>query len=214
MTLSSPRITALPNLLVPTFLATDPLPPPRASLYEQILAGNGLFLRGHRDHLEVLFPITETHYPNCPSLTPTITLHIPRIPQALITAMMTEARAAWTHPDGPLESLFHFTYRNDWRLDIPDQHRQYASVIPTDPQNCPSYNSCLVEIHSHHELAPRFSRADDADETGFRIFGVCGNFATQPQITFRIGLYGHYWSIPASRICQLPADLHDTYPHP
>lgn len=209
----SPTTRTMPNPFIKTLIATDPLPPPSATLYEQIMAGNGLFLRAQRNQLNVLFPMSDAAHPNCPALTPSITLETPRIPEALIAAMMTEAKAAWRHPAGPLESLFHFTYNHAWQLDIPEQHRQYASVIPAHPSNCPSYNTCLVEIHSHHEMEARFSRADDKDETGFRIYGVCGNFAKDPHITFRVGLYGHYWAIPATLICELPTGLHDTYTH-
>ena len=52
---------------------------------------------------------------------------------------------------------------------------------------------------------------DNEDETGFRIYGVCGNFHRQPAITFRVGLYGHFYQIPASLIVELPPELKDTY---
>ena len=195
-------------------IACTPLPPFGPYLYEVILASNGIFLRAHRDQLQVLFPITHKGDHRIPALETAITLLVPVIPHTLMTAMLKEAMTAWKAPQGPYESLFHFTYREHWHLDIPDQIRTATSVTPRDPANCPSYTSCLVEIHSHHEMAPFFSAGDNRDETGFRIYGVCGDFHQRPRITFRIGVYGHYYDIPASLICDLPPDLHDTYQIP
>ena len=200
-------MTATP--LVRHLFASLPLPPPANALYEMILAGNGLFLRGHRHQLDVLFPLLTTETQGLPNLTPQITPHIPHISATLMTHMLDEAYNAWHAPDGPLESLFHFSYD----LDIPDQVRTAVSVHPRDLDQCPSYQSCLVEIHSHHTMAAWFSQMDDAEETGFRIYGVCGNFHRQPEITFRIGLYGHFYAIPASLITELPPGLQDTYLH-
>jgi PRTRC genetic system protein A len=196
---------------VTQLLASLPLPPPANALYEMILAGNGLFLRGHRHQLDVLFPILTTATQGLPALTPQITPHIPCIPSTLMTHMLDEAFTAWHAPDEPLESLFHFSYDTQWHLDIPDQVRTAVSVHPRDRDHCPSYQTCLVEIHSHHTMAAQFSHMDDDEETGFRIYGVCGNFHRQPQITFRIGLYGHFYAIPASLITELPPGLQDTF---
>ena len=199
------------NPFVKHLFATTPLAPPANALYEMILAGNGLFLRGHRDQLDVLFPILTRELWGLPRLDTLITPLVPRIPAALMTDMLKEAHEAWTTPDEPQESLFHFSYETQWRLDIPDQVRTAVSVHPRDLDHCPSYQSCLVEIHSHHCMAARFSQMDNEDETGFRFYGVCGNFHRQPAITFRVGLYGHFYPIPASLIVELPPDLKDTY---
>jgi PRTRC genetic system protein A len=193
-------------------IATNPLPMPARVLYEMILAGNGLFLRGHRDQLDVIFPVLTYAVPGIPQLDADMRPRVPSIPAALMTEMLSEARAAWTAPNGPYESLFHFSYDNAWRLAIPDQVRTAMSVHPRDLDQCPSYQSCLVEIHSHHSMAAQFSQMDDEDETGFRIYGVCGNFDRQPHITFRVGLYGHFYPIHAALIAELPPDLQDTHP--
>ncbi|MCX5727709.1 MAG: hypothetical protein NTZ28_02515 [Nitrospirae bacterium] len=121
--------------LITHLVATLPLPPAANALYEMILAGNGLFLRGHRNQLEVLFPIATHEIEGLPYLETQITPLVPRIPATLLTDMLRDARAYWNSPDG---------------------HRQ-------------------------------------------------------PQITFRVGLYGHFYPIPASLIADLPPDLQDTY---
>ncbi|HMZ56136.1 MAG TPA: hypothetical protein PKL10_15290, partial [Nitrospira sp.] len=57
------------------------------------------------------------------------------------------------------------------------------------------------------------SAVDNEDETGFRIYGVCGWLTTRPSITFRVGVYGHFFLIPAHCIAELPPMLQDTYIH-
>jgi hypothetical protein len=62
-------------------------------------------------------------------------------------------------------------------------------------------------------MRPFFSRTDDRDETGFRIYAVIGdiNFHSNvpPSIRVRVGVYGHFWPIPAASIFNLPSFLRD-----
>jgi len=67
----------------------------------------------------------------------------------------------------------------------------------------------LLLIHSHHGMRPEFSRADDADERGFRLYGVIGNLPEKPEIRMRVGVYGYFWEIPASWALELPDSLMD-----
>lgn len=199
------------NPFVRHTIATDPLSPCPAALYEYVFAGNGIFLRAQRQGLSVRFPVLPYPIVGLPLLTPRFDLTVPRIPQTLMEQMLAEAFGAWRAPSGPLESLFHFTCEERWTLTIPDQIRTAVSVQPADPEHCPSYQTCLVEIHSHHEMRPEFSGTDDEEETGFRIYGVCGAFQKRPSLSFRIGLYGHFVAVPANLIAEVPPGLHDTY---
>ena len=194
-------------------IASGPLPASNSTLYDYILAGNGVFIRGKRRELSVLFPVVEHPIAGLPPIASSLTLTIPRIPQRLIQEMIEEALGACAEPTGPLESLFHFEHDTDWHMTIPDQIRAPLSVQPTTPERCPSYERAIVEIHSHHTMAPQFSAVDNEDETGFRIYGVCGWLTTRPSITFRVGLYGHFFLIPAHCIAELPPMLQDTYIH-
>lgn len=81
-------------------VATNPLPPAASALYEIILAGNGIFLRAHRDQLDVLFPIVTHVIEGLPHLDTQITPLVPSIPATLITDMLKEAHKAWNAPDG------------------------------------------------------------------------------------------------------------------
>ncbi len=191
-------------------IATDPLPPPPRKLYEYVFAGNGIFLRAQRENLTACIPHLLTPIEGLPHLQPRITLNGPPIPMDIMTDILSEAITAWKNPGEPLEALFHCTYTHTWSLTIPEQIRTPTSVRCRNPF-APSSNSCLIEIHSHHEMPAFFSSMDDEDETGFRIYGVIGNLCQTPQILFRIGIYGHFSYIPADTIADLPPGLIDAF---
>ena len=71
------------------------------------------------------------------------------------------------------------------------------------------YERVVIEIHSHHAMPARFSGTDDADETGFRVYGVIGRLPEQPEIRLRVGVYGYFWEVPASWALELPDGLRD-----
>jgi len=54
-----------------------------------------------------------------------------------------------------------------------------------------------------------FSPEDNADEIGFRIYGVLGEIFTNPQIRMRVGIYGHFYETVATGILELPEQLTD-----
>jgi PRTRC genetic system protein A len=191
-------------------MATDPLPPPQHALYEYVFAGNGIFIRAQRQELTTCIPLLDTTIHGLPEVTPSLSLACPRIPETIMSDILAHSLTAWADPTGPKEALFHCGYDTNWSLSIPEQIRTYASVRCTDPFP-PSYAKCLVEIHSHHEMPPLFSSTDDQDETGFRIFGVLGHFSREPQILFRIGIYGHFFRIPAESIAELPQGIRDGF---
>jgi hypothetical protein len=58
-------------------------------------------------------------------------------------------------------------------------------------------------------MSAHFSPTDDADEChGFRIYGVFGKVRSiRPEMQFRVGLFGHFWQVPATSIFELSADV-------
>jgi hypothetical protein len=60
-------------------------------------------------------------------------------------------------------------------------------------------------------LDPFFSRTDNKDEQGFRIFAVIGRVNEKPLILVRVGVYGNYWNIPAEMVFELPEEIRDAY---
>ena len=182
------------------------LPPILDCLYAYIMAGNGVFLYAKRDELEVLIPISTVTLAGLPPLEPFVKM--PRVPAILLHHILNASKE-----NLPNEILFWFNFNHDrqiWNLDAPLQICRPASVFPVD-KNDPLGVRALIDLHSHALLDPFFSRTDNRDEQGFRVFAVIGKVNENPEIRVRVGVYGNYWNIPASMIFELPGEIQDAY---
>jgi hypothetical protein len=97
-----------------------------------------------------------------------------------------------------------------WSVDAPLQTCTPASAVPVD-RNDPLGIKALIDLHSHALMEPFFSRTDNKDEQGFRIFAVIGRVNEKPLILVRVGVYGNYWNIPAEMVFELPEEIWDAY---
>jgi PRTRC genetic system protein A len=175
-------------------------------LYAYIMAGNGIFLYGKRNDLEVLIPISRATITGLPPLEPLV--NMPRVPEVLIQLILQASRE-----NLPNEILFWFNFDHDrqiWDMDAPLQFCRPTSVFPMDKAD-PLGIKALIDLHSHALLDPFFSRTDNKDEQGFRIFAVIGRVNDKPLILVRVGVYGNYWNIPADMVFELPEEIRDAY---
>ena len=200
--------------LVDYVAATElPLPPINAAMYEYVTASNGVFVRGQRTGLSVMLPVMSgppTPLRGLVPVEPFVQLDHPRVQAELVDEMLEAALGAKDDDLKPVEALFHLSWdAGGSRLHVPPQERSIMCVKPVG--HAPSYETAVVEVHSHHGMAARFSSTDDADEVGFRIFGVLGEIFTRPTLRVRVGLYGHYWEIPATWVFQLPHRITDAH---
>lgn len=182
-----------------------------AQVFEYVLAANGLFIRAERVGLKVCIPLQS--WPSSQSglrglhlVKPSIQLLYPRISQDVLATVLQCSRSVATDPGNPLEALFYLRYSEHigWELIIPEQKATPATVTPLDSS---AYADTLIEIHSHHYLKPIFSTLDNADEQGFRLYGVIGEIFERPTFHLRIGVWGHFWSIPTSWVFDLPKEI-------
>jgi PRTRC genetic system protein A len=175
-------------------------------LYAYIMAGNGIFLYAKRDDLEVLIPIWRATIAGLPPLEPFV--HMPRVPAVLLQHILHASKE-----NLPNEILFWFNLDHDqaaWSVDAPLQTCTPASAVPVD-RNDPLGIKALIDLHSHALMEPFFSRTDNKDEQGFRIFAVIGRVNEKPLILVRVGVYGNYWNIPAEMVFELPEEIWDAY---
>jgi PRTRC genetic system protein A len=182
------------------------LPPIPDCLYAYILAGNGLFLYAKREKLEVLIPISRAAIAGLPPLEPF--LNMPRVPATLLHHVLQASKE-----NLPNEILFWLNFdsgRQVWNLDAPLQICRPASVCPVDKSD-PLGVRALIDLHSHALLDPFFSRTDNKDEQGFRIFAVIGRVSEKPLVLVRVGVYGNYWNIPADLVFERPGEIQDAY---
>lgn len=175
-------------------------------LYAYIMAGNGVFLHAKRDDLEVLIPVSKATIVGLPLLETFVKM--PRVPAILMNHVLQASKE-----NLPNEILFWFNFahnRQVWNLDAPLQICHPSSAAPVDKSD-PLGIKALIDLHSHALLDPFFSRMDNKDEQGFRIFAVIGRVNDKPLILVRVGVYGNYWNVPASMIFELPEEIQDAY---
>ena len=173
-------------------------------LYAYILAGNGVFLNAKRRGLDVLIPVCFTKIAGLPALTPYVNV-ARRVPECLLLHAL---KLSLNHlPD---EILFWFNAKEYWTMQVPQQLASPTGVMPVESLD-EMGTSALVDLHSHGLLPPFFSRVDNQDEQGFRIYAVLGEVDKAPSIRVRVGVYSHYFNIPASTVFELPDGIKDIY---
>lgn len=189
-----------PSLINYLVAQKKPLPAYNASMYEFILAGNGVFIRGVRDGLSAIAPLVECNIPGLEKIEPEFHLEYPLVPGELLEEIWRLSQQV-----APNEILFHLCYEQAWKLRIPPQTNQELSVTRLD-----SSPNVLIEIHSHHVLPANFSVQDDSEESGFKIYGVIGTIFSQPTLRVRVGIYHQvFWEIPAHLVFDIPAKIYD-----
>ncbi|NEO33152.1 MAG: hypothetical protein F6K36_22550 [Symploca sp. SIO3C6] len=184
-----------------------PLPPHTSSLFEYLFAGNGVFVRGVRPGLQVIMPV---HLYNMPirglsELKPQLKLEPYPIPKDILISIWRQSCLA-RNDRGLIEILFHIQHRRDgWELRVPEQTQQTWQCQTTQP-----YHEAIAEFHSHGSGTASFSATDNAEEDGFRLYGIIGRLHTiHPEILIRAGLFGHFLIVPASCVFDLPDFLID-----
>lgn len=173
-------------------------------LYAYVMAGNGILVYAKRKGLEVLIPVSPCKIAGLPELSPKVHLTKPVSAVLLDNALRLSQRAF------PNEMLFWFHWNDEWSIHVPDQQITNTSTVPCDRHD-QAGTSALLDLHSHGGFAPFFSITDDRDEVGFRIYAVIGHVNTAPTIAVRVGVYSHYFNIPASIIFELPDGIQDLY---
>lgn len=188
-----------------------PIPWPRG----YVLAGNGIFAWAKREGLEVLIPIASCQITGLYPVEPFVRLAYPPVDAWLVSEMLRYARAARTS-DGVYQEILFYVQRDTkhgWHLFRPEQRQdvyQVRAVLGESDQQ--TYANTLLEVHSHHQMPAFFSGTDDREEQGFRIYTVIGRInATDEaaEIRVRVGLFGHFWEVPASLIFALPWGITD-----
>ncbi len=173
-------------------------------LYAYIMAGNGIFVYARRPGLEALIPVSTCRVAGLPELTPRVNI------AKRMSAFLLQDALRFCKQVFPNETLFWFNWTDEWSIHIPDQQITNASAVPCDRHDRAGTRA-LIDLHSHARFSPFFSPTDDQDETGFRIYAVIGDVDKAPAMSVRVGVYSHYFNIPASTVFDLPDGIQDIY---
>ena len=174
------------------------------SLYEFVIASNGVFVQARRSGLEAMIPISTCEIRGLQPVEPYVRLEAGKIPLICTQAILAEFQS-----DLPNESLVWVRMEDKkWKVIKPSQIADENSVHPEDPFDSAGA-AALMDVHSHDTMEPFFSADDDKDETGFRVFAVFGQLDTQPCVMARVGIYGYYWRLDAGDVFVLPEGVRD-----
>lgn len=172
--------------LVDHLIAREGVPPRSGLGYDYVLAGDGLYLATGNRYLDVRVPVASAIVRGLPPVYPSFTLRTGRL-SAVLWDQIVEAACAFG-ADG-YEVLLAVTYddRSGYRLIHPPQIAGATRVVYQP------IGDVVLEIHSHHRYAARFSPTDDADEQGLALYGVVGRLHRErPEVALRVGAYGHF----------------------
>jgi len=203
--------TAKPHVFIDHIIyregeALPPISPD--NLYEYVIAQNGVFVRSERAGLSAVIPVLSSQdvtLRGLAELNPEVSL------AARVRLELTEQILELCREAMPDECLMWLGWQDGkYSLTVPDQAAERMRVAPSLPFQREGADA-LIDLHSHNSMAPRFSETDDQDETGFRIFAVVGMLDQQPCITVRVGVFGHFCTIPAEWVFEMPCWLVDYF---
>ncbi len=155
--------------------------------YDYLLAGNGLFVRAvkltHTGEtlLRATVQVAEVQVRGLAPLEPRLDLPQGKVPGGLWHAARRMAQLRW-----PLEVYLAITWRDLYRLKVPEQEATSGSIRYTPLPDT------VVDIHSHGSMGAHFSATDNADDQGLRISIVVGHVERLEQdVSARVSVYGY-----------------------
>ncbi len=186
----------------------DPLPPSDALAYQYILAGNGLFIRAETCFFEAILPIAACAVRGLAPLRHSFRLKVARIPARLLNTILTDARRA-RRPDSGLNEVLYQFYHHGQTVQVkkPAQHTTAVAILAAGAAD----ERILCDLHSHGNMHAFFSRADDADEQGAKVYVVIGKLDTAPEIRLRVGVYGYWLPLPVTAVFTGNGPFQDLY---
>lgn len=176
--------------------AHGPMELAEGTLYNYIMAANGIFVYSENEFFRVLMPLRWWRMDDerktvrgLATLEPYFHLNSALVPDHILSWILESSRRAI-----PNEQLFFIQnfYTRKWVVKAPDQN-----VGLTFCQAIEAGQYYPIEVHSHNIMPAFFSNTDNTEETGLRIYAVLGK-VTDPvaEIRVRVSVYGHYWTIP------------------
>ena len=164
--------------------------------YDYVLGSGGVYVQSESAQLTARIVVAPCEVRGLGHVTEKVELAHGPIP-----ARLFEAGLRWFLDDPGTERFFAVRWDGDaYRPVVPPQDGTATSLTYTPPAGV------VAEFHSHGRSRAFFSKTDDADEQGFRIYGVAGRLDTdRPDLNLRVGVYGHFAQVEWSQVFDGPA---------
>ena len=163
--------------------------------YDYVLGVGGLYVQSESAHLTARIRVAPCEVRGLAPVAEKVELARGPIPAALF-----ELGLRWFLDDPDTERFFAVRWDGRaYRLVVPEQEGTASSLTYTPPAGV------VAEFHSHGASRAFFSKTDDRDEQGFRIYGVTGRLdSDRPELSLRVGVYGHFAPVEWSQVFDGP----------
>ena len=164
--------------------------------YDYVLAGSGLYVQAESPQLVARVRVSTAQVKGLEPVDEKVQLRHGLIPGFLFQLALDACIA---------------NHRQERFYAIRWQGGRYELVEPRQEGTAASlsYNviqDAVLEMHSNGQMQAFFSSTDNADELGFRIYGVIGRLDQPvPEVNFRVGVYGHWAPVSWSELFSGPA---------
>ena len=151
--------------------------------FDYVLAAGGLYVQSESAHLTARVLAAPCEVRGLAPVAEKVELAHGPIPAGLFAMGLR-----WFEDDPGTERFFAVRWDGrSYRLVVPPQLGTATSLAYAPPAGV------VAEFHSHGHSRAFFSKTDDGDEQGFRIYGVAGRLDTDlPELSLRVGVYGHF----------------------
>ncbi len=163
--------------------------------FDYVLGAGGLYVQSENAHLTARVLVAPAEVRGLAPVSEKLTLAHGPIP-----AHVFELGLGWLLAAPDTERFFAIKWDGGaYRLVVPPQEGTGSSLTYQPSQGV------IAEFHSHGSHRAFFSTTDDRDEQGFRVYGVVGRIdSPQPELTLRVGIYGHFAPLDWSQVFDGP----------
>ena len=151
--------------------------------YDYVLGAGGIYVQSQNDHLVARVPVAPGSVRGLAPVTEKFQLS-----HGLIPAYLFALGLRWFQETPDTERFFAVGWDGTaYRPVVPEQEGTASSLTYRPPAGV------VAEFHSHGRGRSFFSKTDDKDEQGFRVYGVVGRLDIPiPELSLRVGVYGHF----------------------
>ena len=163
--------------------------------YDYVLGSGGLYVQSESAHLTARTIVASCEVRGLAPVAEKVQLTHGPIPAALF-----EIGLRWFEDTPHTERFFAIRWDGRaYRLVVPEQEGTATRLKYRPPAGV------VAEFHSHGRSRAFFSKTDDRDEQGFRIYGVAGRLdSDRPELSLRVGVYGQFAPVEWSGVFDGP----------
>ena len=163
--------------------------------FDYVLGSGGLYVQSESAHLTARVPVAPCEVRGLAPVAEKVEMAHGPIP-----ARPFELGLLWFEDDPHTERFFAVRWDGrSYRLVVPEQVGTATRLEYRPPAGV------VAEFHSHGHSRAFFSKTDDQDEQGFRIYGVAGRLdSDRPELSLRVGVYGHFAPVGWSQVFSGP----------